>query len=212
MDLHDRPPAAAGAPATAVPDEAELLARLRAGDDAAYETLVRAYGGRLLAVARRLLRDEEEARDAVQEALLSAFKAIERFEGESRISTWLHRITVNAALMRMRSRRRKPETSIEELLPSYIEDGHHANPPARWRELSDEQVHGAQIRELVRASIDRLPENHRTVLLLRDIEELDTKQTAEALGVTENTVKTRLHRARQALREVLDPHLRETAP
>ena len=208
MDLDSRP-AASGA---GTPDEGQLLARLRAGEDAAYEVLVRSYGGRLLAVARRLLRDEEEAQDAVQEALLSAFRAIHRFEGESRISTWLHRITVNSALMRLRSRRRKPETSIEELLPGFLEDGHHANPPARWRELSDEQVHARQVRELVRASIDRLPETHRTVLLLRDIEQLDTKEAAEALGVTENTVKTRLHRARQALREVLDPHLREVAP
>ena len=94
-------------------DEAKLIDALRAGDGDAYGQLVRRYGGRLLAVTRRLLREEEDARDAVQEAFLSAFKAIDRFEGQARLSTWLHRIAVNAALMKLRSKRRRPETSIE---------------------------------------------------------------------------------------------------
>jgi RNA polymerase sigma-70 factor (ECF subfamily) len=110
--------------------EADLVARLRAGSDAAYEELVRAQGARLLAVARRLLRSEEDARDAVQDAFISAFRAIDRFEGGSRLSTWLHRIVVNAALMKLRSQQRKPETSIEDLLPRFLEDGHFAEPPA----------------------------------------------------------------------------------
>jgi RNA polymerase sigma-70 factor (ECF subfamily) len=117
------------------PPEAEgaLLARLKAGDDAAYDELVRAYGGRLLAVARRFLRSEDDARDAVQDAFLSAFRSIERFEGNARISTWLHRIVVNASLMKLRTRRRKPEQSIEELLPGFVEDGHMEAPASPWR-------------------------------------------------------------------------------
>src|SRR6266542_4025914 len=94
-----------------------LVMRLKAGDAEAFEEVVRTLGGRLLAVARRFLRDEEAARDAVQDAFLSAFRAIQGFDGHSQLSTWLHRIVVNAALMRMRVRERRPEQSIEPLLP-----------------------------------------------------------------------------------------------
>ncbi len=191
--------------------EADLVARLRAGSDAAYEELVRAQGARLLAVARRLLRSEEDARDAVQDAFISAFRAIDRFEGGSRLSTWLHRIVVNAALMKLRSQQRKPETSIEDLLPRFLEDGHFAEPPAEWQQSADHALERRETRELVRQAIDGLPAHYPTVLLLRDIEGLDTAETAEALGVTPNAVKIRLHRARQALRGQLDEHMRESA-
>ena len=105
-------------------NDSALLTKLRASDTAAYETLVRTYSGRLLAVTRRLLRNEEDARDAVQDAFLSAFRALHTFEEGSLLSTWLHRIAVNAALMKLRTRRRHPEDSIEDLLPKYTEDGH----------------------------------------------------------------------------------------
>jgi RNA polymerase sigma-70 factor (ECF subfamily) len=190
-------------------DEIALVASLQAGDDAAFEKLVRSFGGRMLAVARRMLRSEEDAQDALQEAFLSAFRAIGGFKGDARLSTWLHRIVVNAALMKLRSRKRGPETAIEELLPRYLEDGHHETPPAEWRETGPSVIEKAELRQLVRDSIARLPENYRTVLLLRDIEELDTQETAQMLGISQNAVKIRLHRARQALQGLLDPHLRE---
>src|SRR5690349_14219077 len=95
--------------------ESELVGRLRAGDQDAFEELVRIYGGRLLAVARRFVRNDADAQDIVQTAYLSAFRALGRFEGECQLSTWLHRIVVNTALMKLRSRRRKPEQSIDEL-------------------------------------------------------------------------------------------------
>jgi len=189
-------------------EEKAFLAALRAGDDAAYEKLVREHSGRMLAVARRFLPGEDDAADAVQEAFVSAFRAIGNFEGGARISTWLHRIVVNAALMKLRSRRRKPEDSIEELLPLYRDDGHAAHPAASWS--AEKLVQRDQLRALVQEGIARLPETYREVLLLRDIEELDTQETARMLGISSNAVKTRLHRARQALREVLDPSLRET--
>ncbi len=191
-----------------VHDEAELalLARLRAGDPAAFETLVRTHGGRLLAVARRLLRDEEEARDALQEGFINAFKGLARFEGGSRLGTWLHSIVVNAALMRLRRRRRKPEQALDDLLPTFLDDGHQARPPAPWRTDAHALVEQRETREFVHAAIDRLPESYRTVLILRDVEELDTESAARALGITPNLVKVRLHRARQALRTLLSPH------
>jgi RNA polymerase sigma-70 factor, ECF subfamily len=187
--------------------ETALVAGLRAGDDGAYETLVRAYGGRLLQVARRYVGDEE-ARDAVQEALLAAFKAIERFDGKSRISTWLHRIVVNTCLMRLRRQKSRPEQSIEPLLPSFLEDGHRADPGPDW-ESPETILRRTETRELVREAIDRLPKNYRTVLLLRDIEGLSGAEVGDRLGITTGAVKVRLHRARQALREILDPHLRK---
>jgi RNA polymerase sigma-70 factor (ECF subfamily) len=192
--------------------EEKLVARLQAGEDPAYEELVRTHGARLLAVARRFLRSEEDARDAVQEAFISAFRAIGRFEGGSRLSTWLHRIVVNAALMKLRSQKRKPETSIEELLPRFLDDGHFADAPGPWQEPADQALEREETRATVRAAIDELPENYRTVLLLRDIEDLDTAEAAEALGITPNAAKIRLHRARQALRELLDPHMRGPGP
>jgi len=185
-------------------DEAPFVAALRAGDRGAYERLVREYGGRLLAVARRILRSEEDARDALQEAYLQAFRALPRFEGQARISTWLHRIVVNAALMKIRSRKARPEEPIEPLLPTFRDDGHSTVAFRAWDDGADERLVRRETREAVRAAIDRLPETYRTVLMLRDIEELDTREVAELLGVTSNAVKIRLHRARQALRELLD--------
>lgn len=159
----------------------------------------------MLAVARRLLRVEEDARDAVQEAFLSALKSIDSFAGEARLSTWLHRIVVNAALMKLRTRRRRPERSIEEMLPTFLSDGHQAQPPSPWRQSVSGELERAETRALVRNRIDELPEAYRTVLILRDIEELDTEETARLLSCSVNAVKTRLHRARQALRTLLAP-------
>jgi RNA polymerase sigma-70 factor (ECF subfamily) len=198
------PPNLASAEAT----EAELLTALRGGDQAAFETLVRANCVRLLAVARRLLRHEEDARDVVQEAFLSAFKAIGSFDGNARLSTWLHRIVVNAALQRLRSRQRQPVRPIEELLPQFLADGHHARDAVEWREPVEAALQRQETCDLVRAAIEQLPEPYRSVLLLRDIEGLDTDETARLLGIQPGAVKTRLHRARQALRTLLDPHLR----
>lgn len=191
-----------------VADDAALLARLRAHEADAFEALVRTHGGRLLAVVRRLLRHEEDAREAVQETFVQAFRSIDGFAGEAQLATWLHRIAVNTALMRLRSRRRKPEESIDDLLPRFDEDGAHADHYAEWRASAETLAARHETRALVRASIDRLPESYRTVLLLRDIEERDTEDTAEQLGVSVDAVKSRLHRARMALRAMLDHHIR----
>lgn len=192
-----------------MPEESLLLEGLRSGDQDAYARLVKRHGGRLLEVSRRLLRSEEDARDALQDAFLQAFRALPRFEGQSSLGTWLHRIAVNACLMRLRTRKARPEESIEPLLPRFAEDGHQQIPAVDWPEPCDRLLERREIRELVREAIDRLPESYRTVLLLRDIEEMDTAEVARALEITENAVKIRLHRVRQALRELLDARMRE---
>ena len=162
----------------------------------------------LLAVARRIVGSEEDARDVVQDAFMNAFKSLDRFEGNAKLSTWLHRIVVNAALMRLRTRKRKPEQSIETMLPSFLDDGHHEERFQSWEEPIDKIMERAENRELVRKQIDALPEGYRTVLVLRDIEGLDTEETANVLGLSVNATKIRLHRARQALRSLLAPHFR----
>ena len=190
------------------PGKEALVARLRAGEDAAFEELVRTYTSRLLAVARRIVGSHEEAKDVVQETFLAAFRSLDRFRGEANLGTWLSRIAVNQCLMKLRSRRRKPEQSIEDLLPTFLPDGHQVRESALWEVSIDTQVERNEVFALVRQAIDRLPANYRTVLLLRDIEELSTEEVARMLSVTSNTIKVRLHRARQALRTLLEPHFR----
>jgi RNA polymerase sigma-70 factor (ECF subfamily) len=188
-------------------DETALVARLRAGEEAAFEQLLRMHGGRLLTVARRYLRNEEDARDAMQDAFVSAFRAIHGFDGMARLGTWLHRIVVNAALQKLRAQQRRPEQLIDDFLPAFLEDGHRASPGPRWSESAALALERRETRALVRACIDRLPESYRTVLLLRDIDEVDTEAAANLLGINVGAVKTRLHRARQALRTLLDEHM-----
>jgi len=187
-------------------DEPTLVAGLRAGEEWAFEALVRLFGARLLAVARRIVANDEDARDVVQSAYLSAFRALDRFEGSAQLSTWLHRIVVNTALMRLRSRRRRPEESIEPLLPAFQHDGHHVERFSAWTASAEELLERKETRRTVRAYIDRLPEHYRTVLMLRDIEGLSTQEVADILTTTPTAVKVRLHRARQALFALLRGH------
>lgn len=188
--------------------DAALVARLRAGDGAAFESLVRTHTLPLLRVARRFLRSEEDARDAVQDAFVAAFKSIGNFASNAQLATWLHRIVVNASLMKLRTQRRHPEETLEPYLPRFLEDGHQVTPSVAWTESAETIVQRSELAAIVRAAIDKLPDPYRTVILLRDIEELSTDETAEALGITANAVKIRLHRARQALRTMLDAHMR----
>lgn len=182
-------------------EEARLIDGLRAGEDAAYELLVRRYGGRMLAVARRILQNESDARDAVQDAFLSVFRSIENFARQAALGTWLHRIVINAALMQIRSRRRRFEEPIEQLLPRFDENGAWADQAST--DSVDDLQESRERLVMVRKCVEKLPERYRIVLLLRDIEDLDTEQTARLLNITPTAVKVRLHRARQALKTLV---------
>jgi RNA polymerase sigma-70 factor (ECF subfamily) len=186
--------------------EAELLASLRRKEAAAFEYLVRHHGPPLLSVIRRYLGCEELCQDVLQETFLAAFRALDRFQGESGLATWLHRISVNAALMKIRTRKRRPEIAIDDLLPKYKSDGHRENPGPAWRMTTESASEAQELQQLVRSSIDQLPDLYRVVILLRDFDGHSTKEAASILEVSEEVVKTRLHRARQALRELLDRH------
>ncbi len=187
--------------------EAEILAGIRRGDDAAFNLLVRWHCGRMYAVAKRILRDDAEAQDATQEAFTMAYKAIARFDGRSKLSTWLHRITVNAALMRLRKTKRLREVSIEDTQPKFDDTGHRRDVGPAWKQTAQDEALATERAGKVHEAIAQLPDSYREVIMLRDIQQLDTDQTAEALGIKSGAVKTRLHRARLALRELLDPYM-----
>jgi len=183
-------PAPAGAGA-----ESELVDRLKAGDRAAFEQLVRSYGPQMLLVARRFFKREADAEDALQDAFLNVVRSIGSFAGRCRLATWLHRVTVTASLMRLRTRRRRPETLIEEL------PGGAGGPAARCDTglPALETLSQQEMRERVRESLQRLPERDQSVLLLHDVQGLDLRETAHLLGVGTSTLKTRLRTARQKL-------------
>ena len=191
--------------AGSISDETVLLRRLQSGDSAAFEQLVKEHGGRMLATARRFFGNDQDAADAVQDAFISAFKAIKTFEGGSQLATWLHRIVVNSCLMRNRSRDRHPTVAIESLLPQFDSTGHHAHRVLAFRDSPFEKLASDETRQQVRQCIGQLPTPFREIIVLRDIEDFDTETTAQLLDVSIAVVKTRLHRARQALRTLLEP-------
>ena len=188
---------------------AEIITGIRAGDPDAAETLVRRYGPRMLSVASRILGQDDEAQDCVQNAFVKAFRGLVGFRGESSIWTWLHRIVVNEALLELRARTQRGEQSVDGLQPRFDAAGCRVEIP--WdqytRSGAEALLEQKETRAMVRAGIDRLPDSHRTVLMIRDIEGFTTAEAAEALDITEINVKVRLHRARSALKKLLEPIL-----
>ncbi|MGI9204903.1 MAG: RNA polymerase sigma factor, partial [Woeseiaceae bacterium] len=162
----------------------------------------------MLALAERLLRDRALAEDAVQEAFVSAFRGMDKFEGRSSLKTWLHRVTVNASLTLLRKRNRQAEQPIDSLQPEF--DRHDCRIEERWTHLTP--LHDVLESELLRArvneGIDELPDPYRIVLQLRDVEGYDTGEVADLLEISNANVKVRLHRARAALKKLLEPVLR----
>lgn len=172
------------------------------------ESLVREHAGWMLVLAERILKDAALAEDVVQEALINAVKGQQHFEEKSSLKTWLHRITTNAAISNLRKQKRLAEQSIDELLPEF--DSYDCRIERPWtRFLSvQELIENAETRERVAECIRALPDSYRIVLQLRDIVGYDTGETAELLDISESNVKVRLHRARSALKKILEPLLR----
>lgn len=181
--------------------EVRRLAQLRSADHAFRESLVQNYRDRMLCVARRMLRSEEDAADAVQDAFVSALASLHRFRADAHIATWLHRIVVNHCLMKLRARTRRVVVSLDA--PADVGDGARC-PAASSIDDVAARIDRDEMRLAVRRSIQRLPEDFREILILRDIDEFDTDQTAALLGLSRAATKTRLHRARRALRVALE--------
>ena len=189
-------------------NEANLIRAGQRGDQQAVEALFSRYHRPLFQTALRVLGNAEDAEDALQDGLLSAFRNLKRFEGRSQFSTWLTRIVINAALMRRRSAKARPAVSLDE---SPRED----ELPATERFADDgptpEQVFaGTEIREMINSNLDELSPLLRTAFVLREVEGYSTGEAAKKLGVTENTLKARLWRARHQLAERLGRRLRRT--
>ena len=193
---------------TAKGGESALVEQLRSGNRPVTERFVREHAGWMLALAQRYVKDAGLAEDCVQEAFLQAFRSIGEFEGRSALKSWLHRIVVNTALMKLRSRRCAIEQPVEDILPHIDRDC--CRMQASWAEMATphEILERKEARDLVVAKMLELPDSYRIVLLLRDIEGMSTEETARALAMTEGAVKVRLHRARAAFKMLVEPVLR----
>ena len=189
--------------------EAAFVVRLQARDEKAFEELVRREGPRMLAVATRYLGHTTDAEDALQEAFLNASRGIAGFQGGSRLSTWLHRITVNCALMQLRSKARRPERATPpEDVADHTED--RAQRSAAWGLTAADVMAREDLRQGIRDALGKLPPLDRALLTLRDIQGMTLQDVSRLLDIGLTTVKEGLHRARHALRRLLDPLLRET--
>src|SRR5512143_1066614 len=184
-----------------------FLEKLRAGDPTAFAQLVEANQRNIYNLALRMLNNPQEAEDVLQETFLSAYKALPGFEGRSSLSTWLYRIASNASLMRLR--KKQPETtSIDE--PLKLEEGDSLPRQfVDWSSVPEDELLDEESRRMMNEAVAELPEGLRIVFILRDIEGLSTEETGEALELSESAVKTRLHRARLALREKLSAYFAE---
>jgi len=185
--------------------EQDLIRRVQAGEKEVFYQLVKPYERRIYAAAFAVLRNETEAEDAAQEAMLKALTHIRQFRAEARFSTWLTQITVNEALMR----RRKAHSEIMEPIGERQEEDGTYTPRdfADWREIPSEVLERKEIRQKLASAVAGLAAKYREVFMLRDVQHLSIEETAEALGITQASVKTRLLRARLMLRDLLAPGL-----
>jgi len=192
---------------TVDPTEAELIGHLRHRDAGALEILMQRHGARVYRVALGITRNEADAEEVVQDVFLSLFEKIAAFEERAALGTWLYRVATNRALLRRRGKRVELEVSLEDQLPAFKDDGHRAGERsfllADWSASAEEGMLSGETHALVRRAIDLLPPHYRAVVALRDIEELSNEETAEILNEPVSSVKSRLHRARMALREQL---------
>jgi RNA polymerase sigma-70 factor, ECF subfamily len=188
------------------PDVA-LVARAKNGDTAAFEQLVRQYERQIFRVAQHITQNREDAEDIAQDAFLKAYEKLDQFQGNSKFSTWLVRIAVNESLMRLRKRKTSKTVSMDEDVQT--QEGSIPRDFAEWRP-NPEQLYGQnELGNILRKTIQGLPPGFRTVFTLRDVENLSTEETAEALGLSVPAVKSRLLRARLQLRERLSRYFKQ---
>jgi len=194
--------------------EPVLVERLRQGDASALEALMERYASRVFRVARGITRTDADAEEVVQDVFLALARKIESFEGRAQLSTWIYRVATNAALLKRRGKRVQLEVSLEEHLPTFKEDGHRDGPRdyvlADWSRTPEAELLDGEARTVLARAIDQLSDTYRAVLILRDVEELSNEETARILGESVGSIKSRLHRARMALREQLTRHLAPT--
>jgi RNA polymerase sigma-70 factor (ECF subfamily) len=184
--------------------ESQLIARVQAGDVDAFHELLRPYQRAVYLAALSLLKNDADAEEVAQEAILKAFKNVSRFRREAKFSTWLIQITINEAKMKLCKDRRHLYESLDEGKRS--EDGDYVPRDfADWRQIPSEALEQSELRQALAKALDSLPEKYRAVLILRDMQHLSIIETAQVLGISEANVKTRLSRARLQMRDALAP-------
>jgi RNA polymerase sigma-70 factor (ECF subfamily) len=188
------------------PADAELVERLKGGDEEAFAALLRRHQGKVYRLAMNLTRNAQDAEEVTQDVFWAVYRKIGNFDGRAAFTTWLYRVTANAALMKLRGRRSEPHLPIEEAGPTFGADGSFARPVADWSDLPEERLVAAESRQVLREAIEALPPDYKAVVVLRDIEGLSNQEVAETVGTTVLAVKSRLHRARLGLRERLATH------
>ena len=185
-------------------NESELIMRVKEGDGEAFYELVRPYERAVFLAAFSLVKNDADAEEVVQEAVLKAFKNLSRFRQEAKFSTWLIQISINEAKMKLRKDRRHLYESIDE--GQQKEEGDYIPRDfADWREIPSQALEHKELRNALSKALDSLPEKYRTVLILRDVQHLSITQTSQILGISEANVKTRLSRARLQMRDALAP-------
>src|SRR5271170_2227795 len=184
-----------------VSEEMELVRRAKRGDDSAFEELVRRYDRNIFRIAQHITQNREDAEDVVQDAFLKAYGNLAQFQEQSKFYTWLVRIAVNEALMKLR--RRRPERTVSLDQEVRTEEDSMPREVADWSPNPEQQYNQSELREILSKTIQGLPPGFRTVFVLRDVEGLSTEETAEALDLSIPAVKSRLLRARLQLRERL---------
>ena len=182
-------------------EEQALVDRARAGDMQAFTKLVDKYERKIFRLAKHITQNDEDAEDVLQESFLKAFSNLDTFQGQSKFYTWLVRIAVNEALMKLRKRKSDRTVSLDE--PHETEEDTVTREIAVWEDDPEKKYSRDELAEILRKAVDGLKPAFRTVFVLRDIEELSTEETAEALGISVPAVKSRLLRARLQLREKL---------
>lgn len=189
-------------------DDAELVTMVREHDrQDAFAVLVHRHSGRLYAIAMGMVRNEQDARDCVQETFLAVHRKLDGFRGDASFKTWVRRITTNNALMKLRRRRRKPEASLLVTDPDRPHEGPKERDVVDIRPLADKVHENRELGAQIRRAVDDLPDKYREVLVLADYQHMSMKEIAETLGLTVPNVKTRLHRARLAVRAELKAYV-----
>jgi RNA polymerase sigma-70 factor (ECF subfamily) len=187
----------------------DLVEALKRREAAAFEQLIAQHGAMLYRVALRLMGQREEAEDILQETLLKVHQNIHTFDGRAALTTWLYRIVVNTSLIRLRSKSWPHEALLDTVGPHYTEDGEHVDEVAEWALPPEQVLLRQEALTVLRQGIERLPELYRAVYVLAEVEGLPYQETATILDLTVGTVKTRLHRARLFLRELLADYFAE---
>jgi len=172
------------------------------------EAVFRDHGPRVYNLARRMLGNDADAEDVTQEVLLQVVRKLDTFRGDANIATWLHRVTVNAALAHRRKRARREEHESHDPLQNYLEDGHHAHSRP-WTAPPEQQALKRETSQLIENAIEHLPEMYRDVYVLSDVEGLPNQEIGDMLGLSLPAVKSRLHRGRLLMRDALAPHFEE---